>query len=135
MSYVKNEWKRGDIVTAEKLNHMEDGIVGVGGGAMVATFTVSEDETVVTSHTVEQVSSAMKSGIVYAVLQQVRDGETVFVCSGVMEQILFDDREEPVYDDGSPCLMTNTVGEDDGSRVFYKYPMVAVSNGEWIAGL
>lgn len=28
MSYVKNEWKRGDIVTAEKLNHMEDGIVG-----------------------------------------------------------------------------------------------------------
>lgn len=28
MSYVKNEWRRGDIVTAEKLNHMEDGIVG-----------------------------------------------------------------------------------------------------------
>lgn len=26
MSYIKQEWNTGDVITAEKLNHMEDGI-------------------------------------------------------------------------------------------------------------
>jgi len=26
MSYEKNTWVTGDVITAEKLNHMEDGI-------------------------------------------------------------------------------------------------------------
>lgn len=30
MAYVKNTWRDGDIITAEKLNHLEDG-VGEGG--------------------------------------------------------------------------------------------------------
>ena len=29
MSYTKNTWNAGDVVTAEKLNHMEDGIKSV----------------------------------------------------------------------------------------------------------
>ena len=32
MSYSKQTWATGDTVTAEKLNHMEDGIEGAGGG-------------------------------------------------------------------------------------------------------
>lgn len=28
MAYVKNTWETGDVITAEKLNHMEDGIAG-----------------------------------------------------------------------------------------------------------
>lgn len=28
MSYTKQTWANGDIITAAKLNHMEDGIVG-----------------------------------------------------------------------------------------------------------
>ena len=32
MAYEKQEWKCGDVVTAEKLNHMEDGITEASGG-------------------------------------------------------------------------------------------------------
>ena len=31
MAYVKQNWKNGDIITADKLNHMEDGIAEGGG--------------------------------------------------------------------------------------------------------
>ncbi len=31
MAYTKNTWADGDIVTSEKLNHMEDGIADAGG--------------------------------------------------------------------------------------------------------
>lgn len=43
MSYTKQTWANGDVVTAAKLNHMEDGIEaggsGGGGGALVVTST------------------------------------------------------------------------------------------------
>lgn len=32
MSYTKNTWANGDVITAAKLNHMEDGIEGAGSG-------------------------------------------------------------------------------------------------------
>ena len=34
MSYIKNDWKNGDVISAKKLNHIEDGIeeaFGAGG--------------------------------------------------------------------------------------------------------
>lgn len=34
MSYTKQTWYTGDIITADKLNHMEDGIAS-GGGAFL----------------------------------------------------------------------------------------------------
>ena len=32
MSYTKQTWETGDVITADKLNHMEDGIADAGGG-------------------------------------------------------------------------------------------------------
>ena len=32
MSYTKQTWATGDIITADKMNHMEDGIADSGGG-------------------------------------------------------------------------------------------------------
>lgn len=32
MAYTKQTWQTGETITAEKLNHMEDGIAGAGGG-------------------------------------------------------------------------------------------------------
>ena len=33
MSYVEQTWSQGDVITAEKLNHMESGIAESGGGS------------------------------------------------------------------------------------------------------
>lgn len=40
MAYTKNTWNTGDIVTSEKLNHMEDGIAGGGNIFVVGGVTV-----------------------------------------------------------------------------------------------
>ena len=48
MSYTKQTWANGDTITAEKLNHMEDGIAASGGGggggaALIVNASVSLD--------------------------------------------------------------------------------------------
>jgi len=37
MSYIPTEWKSGDVVTASKLNKLEQGVANGGGGVLVAT--------------------------------------------------------------------------------------------------
>ena len=39
MAYTKNTWANGDIVTSEKLNHMEEGIKGAYSGVLVINDT------------------------------------------------------------------------------------------------
>lgn len=41
MAYVKNNWTEGDVITAEKLNNLEEGVSEVGG---VYELTVTEEE-------------------------------------------------------------------------------------------
>lgn len=43
MSYTPTEWKAGDVITSEGLNHMEQGIAGAGGGASVLIVHDNED--------------------------------------------------------------------------------------------
>ena len=38
--YVKTEWQTGDIITAEKLNNIEDGIANAGGGSSLFTTAI-----------------------------------------------------------------------------------------------
>ena len=42
MSYEKQTWETGDIVTSAKLNHMEDGIADGGGGGS-HMYNITED--------------------------------------------------------------------------------------------
>ena len=45
MSYTKNTWANGDVITAAKLNNMEDGIASAGGGYdAVIVLGVDEEE-------------------------------------------------------------------------------------------
>jgi len=44
MSYTKQTWATGDTVTADKLNHMEDGIEGAGGGGGGFDVVISCDD-------------------------------------------------------------------------------------------
>lgn len=44
MAYTKQTWQNGDIITDDKLNHMEDGIANAGGGEQgepLSTFYIT----------------------------------------------------------------------------------------------
>ena len=65
MSYEKQTWQTGDVITANKLNHMEDGITGTGGGGDLFIVTVTPDsnwETFTADKTYNEVVSAAESG-------------------------------------------------------------------------
>lgn len=55
MSYDKNTWAKGDVITANKLNHIEDGIENAGGGGGVLVCT--ENGTVL-DHTWQEIHDA-----------------------------------------------------------------------------
>ena len=44
MSYIKQEWTTGDKITAEKLNHMEDGIENASSGSSELLLYWKEDQ-------------------------------------------------------------------------------------------
>ena len=45
MSYEKNIWKTGDVITSTKLNRMEDGIANAGGILVIGGLTVGMNQT------------------------------------------------------------------------------------------
>lgn len=63
MAYEKQEWKNGDTITAEKLNHMEDGIESVGGGgAFIITATENNHNELVLNKTWAEIKGAYDNG-------------------------------------------------------------------------
>ena len=66
MAYTKQTWNNGDIITAEKLNHIEDGIAegggSGGGGVFVVKFTMDyETGKATTDKTLEEIINAGES--------------------------------------------------------------------------
>ena len=45
MAYTKNTWNTGDIVSSQKLNHMEDGIANAGGVMVINDTNGTLDKT------------------------------------------------------------------------------------------
>ena len=62
MAYEKQNWQCGDVVTAEKLNHMEDGIANSGGVAPLILQGVEEGNDVRLDKTFGEIKSAFNSG-------------------------------------------------------------------------
>lgn len=100
MSYEKQNWKNGDVITESKLNHMEDGIA-TGGGVLVVNATM-EGSAMTLDHTWQEIYDAgaamlwtqvgelsKKSGWLVAV--RVYDGAYVcaFSMQGSSEPMLF----------------------------------------------
>ena len=64
MSYIPTEWKTGDIVTAEKLNKLEEGVASGGGGGGVLRITMTQVEDVAyLDKTYEDITTALNQGI------------------------------------------------------------------------
>lgn len=80
MAYEKHTWQTGEVITAEKLNNLEDGC-GKSGGTFIVTFTPgSENPREGTSDkSVDEIIEALNAG--KAVLGTIRqDGpETVYM--------------------------------------------------------
>lgn len=64
MSYAPTEWKTGDIITAEKLNNMESGIVG----SAKVLFVSSDDETGLYNKTWNEIKNALSDGVLCLVV-------------------------------------------------------------------
>lgn len=62
MSYTPTQWENGDIVTAEKLNHMESGIQNSGALVLHINYVVIGQETVTVDKTAGEIFEAAYSG-------------------------------------------------------------------------
>lgn len=63
MAYVKQNWETGELITSQKLNHMEDGIENAGGGALVINRIDDEDNSqFVLDKTFEEIEDALMAG-------------------------------------------------------------------------
>lgn len=75
MSYEKQTWVNGDVITDDKLNHMEDGIANAGGGGLLITATYdSGTNKTVMDKTWKEIKDAMNAGIPCTVYED--NGET-----------------------------------------------------------
>ena len=94
MSYSKQTWVNGEVITAEKLNHMEDGIEGAGGGgssALVVNVTQDNPNKFTMDKTWDEIKSA---------------GGNILI------QMLFED-ELGVYNAYFPLLLVSSSGTQD----------------------
>lgn len=66
MSYTPTEWKTGDIVTAEKLNKLEEGVAsggGGGGGIFWINVTWDDNDVGTLDKTFNEILSAVGDGL------------------------------------------------------------------------
>lgn len=71
MAYEKQTWQTGEVITQEKLNHMEDGI---GSCVMVVGATTGENNAVTLGKTWQEIHDAMASGKIVATLESYEGG-------------------------------------------------------------
>lgn len=75
-AYVPHEWDCDELITAEALNRMEQGIANAGGGALVIKVVEETDTKDITDTTWTQAYEAMMSGrVVLAIARTSASGE------------------------------------------------------------
>ena len=85
MSYTKTTWQNGDIITAEKLNNMENGIANVSNTNSQTNITLTEtiSDTDPKVHTLnvtyEQIANCLQSGGNICVVGEVEEITNVFM--------------------------------------------------------
>jgi hypothetical protein len=89
MAYTPTEWKAGDVITAEKLNNMEDGIVGAGRALMVTA--TSETDVPTFNKTLGEIKAAVMAGIFVWVGLTAEIGEQTVAMQGLPTRYTFNE--------------------------------------------
>lgn len=73
MSYTKQTWQTGETITANKLNHMEDGIAN--NNVMIVRIADETEDTFIYDKTWQEVTNALKNGIPVYILEATEEVE------------------------------------------------------------
>lgn len=101
MSYTKQTWTTGDTITAEKLNHMEDGIGEGAGGIFVVHGTMNEEQRMTLDKTWQQIVDACAAEQLPVALTFMSDDGNGHPYAG------FSVIESAWYEDSKYCVMIN----------------------------
>lgn len=69
MSYSKQTWVNGEVITDTKLNHMEDGIANAGSGSVLLVETTISESGSTLDKTYAEIKEALMKG--WAVVQHI----------------------------------------------------------------
>lgn len=90
MSYIPTEWQNGNVITAEKLNHAEEGIAALSNRNYMniqrVTFTINSSNTEITSfsHTPSAIKNLIETGCMlftYIFIDTENENTSTFVCN------------------------------------------------------
>ena len=62
MSYTKTTWQNGDIITAEKLNHIEDGVASGDDSSIIVVTVTKDSNTYTADKTYQEARNVIDSG-------------------------------------------------------------------------
>lgn len=81
MSYDKQNWQTGDVITANKLNHIEDGIANGGGVLVINAYFDEQTDKATLDKTWQEIHDA----IIPIIVQDSPFGETISYISGTLQ--------------------------------------------------
>lgn len=106
MSYVQHTWQNDELITAAKLNNLEEGVAaGGGGGSSSILFVTNDDGTL--DKTWQEIYDAMTSSVLCVVIQSVVDEVEGFasITSNIIQNIVLQEGVYSLYlDDGLPFI-------------------------------
>lgn len=102
MSYEKQTWANGDVITATGLNHMEDGIADGGGGGYFVHATVSDNEVTVEEN-VNDIVNAIKSAQNVAMVLEDDDHNIIYLA--------LDCYLDAEYNSGTPIIDFKSIAD------------------------
>lgn len=90
MSYTKHTWTDGELVTAAKMNNIENGIEeassgGSGGGGVLVVHATPSDDAITLDKTWQEIKDADAVSVVFD--NTLENARSFFFCSSVFERV------------------------------------------------
>lgn len=73
MAYIPTEWETGDVITAVKLNKLENGVAAIDG--VMVVLAEEEGDTATLTATYAEIAAAMTAGIPVFIKYQISESE------------------------------------------------------------